>query len=215
MPEYPRGSEWRKWDLHLHTPDGKLSNAYANAGSDSAWDRFIDILESSKVEAFGITDYFGCNAYFRAAEKYKAKYPKSRKVLFPNIELRLSESISANGSQPHLHIVFDNDPETCGQEILQRFCTHLQTQAEGNSNVRLRCTDLNTAAKLSAATVSLDDVLLALKETFGDAKPYMLVFPASNDGLRSTDSNSPRKVQLADRIDKMCNAFFGSASNRD
>ena len=54
-----------------------------------------------------------------------------------------------------------------------------------------------------------------LNETFGIEKQYLLLFPANNDGLRSTDNNSPRKVQLADRIDRVCHAFFGNAANRD
>ncbi len=211
----PEGSLWRRWDLHLHTPDTRLSNAYDGAGSDAAWDKYIDALEASPVQAFGITEYFGSDAYFKLLDKYRAKYPNSNKVFFANIELRLAESISANGGHPHLHVVFDNDQSICGPEILKRFCTNLRTQALDGSDVRLKCIDLDTEAKIQSATVSLDDILSALQETFGAAKPYLLIFPANNDGLRSTESNSPRKVQLADRIDRTCQVFFGNAGNRD
>src|SRR5512133_2639435 len=27
--DFPRGSEWRKWDLHVHTPGTKISDGYA------------------------------------------------------------------------------------------------------------------------------------------------------------------------------------------
>lgn len=63
--------------------------------------------------------------------------------------------------------------------------------------------------------MSLDDLLKALQDTLGDASPYLLGFPAGNNGLRSTDTNSPRKVALADRIDKECHFFFGNQGSRD
>lgn len=215
MTNSPEGSLWRRWDLHLHTPVTRLANAYEGAGTDAAWARYIDALEASPVQAFGITEYFGYEACFELRDRYAKQYPESRKVFFPNIELRLSESISKDGGQPHLHIIFDNDPEICSQDTLKRFCTNLETQAAANSEVRVRCVDLDTPAKIEAATVSLDQILKALNDTFGTAKPYLLVFPANNDGMKSTDSKSPRKVQLADRIDRTCHAFFGNAGNRD
>lgn len=211
----PEGSLWRRWDLHLHTPITRLANGFEGAGTEEAWDRYLEILEASAVQAFGITEYFGCDAFFQAQMRYARKYPNGQKTFFANLELRLSESISKNGAQPHLHIIFDNDPSVCGQETLRRFCTNLETQAADNSEVRLRCIDLETPAKIQAATVSLDQVSDALNATFGTVKPYLLVFPANNDGLRSTDTNSPRKVLLADRIDRTCHAFFGRADNRD
>ena len=28
MKRFPRGSEWRKWDLHIHPPGTKLNDGY-------------------------------------------------------------------------------------------------------------------------------------------------------------------------------------------
>lgn len=63
--------------------------------------------------------------------------------------------------------------------------------------------------------MAFHDVKNALKETFGSAKPYLLVFPANNDGMRSTDNKSPRKVSSSNEFDKACDLFFGNAGNRD
>ena len=30
MVLYPRGSEWRKWDLHIHTPFSYLNNQFGD-----------------------------------------------------------------------------------------------------------------------------------------------------------------------------------------
>lgn len=42
-----RGSEWRKWDLHIHTPGTTKNDHYGN--SDEVWEQYIDALEKSDV----------------------------------------------------------------------------------------------------------------------------------------------------------------------
>lgn len=209
------GSLWIRWDLHIHAPGTKLSNAFGDGEDDEVWNRYIDTLEDSEIRVFGITDYFSCDTYFDLVKRYRERKPDSKKAFFPNIELRLSQSISRDGSHPHIHIIFDNDPVVSSAERLDRFLTNLQTQSINDENARRRCSDLRTEADFQAATVSLDDLLDALKETFGDITPYLLAFPANNDGLRSTDTKSPRKTALADRIDKTSHLFFGNQTNRD
>ena len=210
----PEGSIWRRWDLHIHTPGTKLNNAYGS-DDDATWNRFIDELETSSVQVFGITDYFCCDSYFKLKQRYSEKYPETEKIFFLNVEFRLSESISADGSHPDIHVIFDNDEDNVNQKIIGRFLTNLETQAISDANVKTRCSDLKAKAEFMAATVSLDNLLKALEDTFGDDKLYLIVFPANNNGLRSTDSNSPRKVSLADRIDRTCDVFFGNANNRE
>ena len=208
------GSIWRRWDLHVHAPGTQLNNAYG-AADDAVWNQFIDELESSPVHVFGITDYFCCDTFFELKQRYAEKYPETEKQFFLNVEFRLSESISKDGSHPDIHVIFDNDETVITQDKINRFLTNLETQAIDDASVRLRCSDLTTEAQFMAATVSLDGLTEALKKTFGDEKPYLLVFPANNNGLRSTDSESPRKVSLADRIDRTCDMFFGNAVNRE
>ena len=47
-----RGSEWRKWDLHIHTPGTAKNDQYGN--SDDVWEKYIDALEKS-IEIKNIT----------------------------------------------------------------------------------------------------------------------------------------------------------------
>ena len=59
---FERGSEWRKWDIHIHTPGTAKNDHY---GSDS-WDSYISKLESlSDIDAFGITDYCSLRNYYK------------------------------------------------------------------------------------------------------------------------------------------------------
>jgi len=209
---HPSGSLWRRWDLHLHTPGTKLNNAFGGT-DDSTWNRYIEILKESPVQVFGITDYFSFDAYFEFVDRYSTQDPTSTKTFFPNIEFRLSESISNDGGHPNIHVLFDNDTNVCGKDKLQRFLTDLKTQAIDDTNAKRPCSDLKTTADFESATVTHDDLLSALEETFGDSMPYLLALPANNDGLRSTDTTSPRKVALADRLDRRCHLFFGNEKN--
>ncbi len=206
------GSLWRRWDLHIHTPGTKLSNGYGDP-TDEIWNRYVDELEASPVQVFGITDYFSCDRYFEFIQRFRDRKPDSVKQFFPNLEFRLAESISADDGHADFHIIFDNDPDVCSPEKLTTFLTDLQTQQIDDVNVKPRCIDLQTEADFAAATVSLDSLLEALTRSFGDARPYLLAFPANNNGLRSVDKLSPRKVQLADRLDRSCDLFFGNQGN--
>lgn len=215
LVENSSGSIWRQWDLHLHAPGTKLNNAFGDPSDLSVWNRYLTVLDSSPVAVFGITDYFCCDTFFEVERRYREKYPNAEKAFFPNLELRLSETISKDGKHPHIHVIFDVGEERCDRDKITRFLTNLETQTIDNADAKLRCTDLKSDLDFASATVSLDALKKALSDTFGDARPYLIAFPANNDGLRSTDTSSPRKIALADRIDKACDLFFGTEKNRE
>ncbi len=180
------------------------------------WDEFLDILEASEVHVFGITDYFCCKNYFTAIEKYNARFPNGKKkVFFPNIEFRLSEAIGADGKSPDLHILFDNDLTCCSREHIENFLRKLETHETTSTGSSKFCSDLKTTKDFESATVSLKAVKSALKSVFGDTEPYMLVFPAKNDGMKTVDTGVPRKISIATEIDKTCHAFFGDSACTD
>jgi len=60
--KHVRGSEWRKWDLHVHTPASALNNRY---GGD--WDKYVKALfcqaVSKNIACIGITDDFSIEGY--------------------------------------------------------------------------------------------------------------------------------------------------------
>lgn len=209
------GSVWRRWDLHIHTPFTKLSDAFESDRDNAVWDKYIDALETAAPQAYGITDYFSCETIFTLIDKYKAKYPNSTKILFVNIELRLSDSIDAKNSNPNLHVIFDNDENRCPRSKIERFLGILKTKGDDDSGARIPCSALRTTKDYASASVSFDEVREALEDVFGDTKPYLLAFPAKNDGIRTTDAKSQRKVLISDKLDRNCDLFFGDANSRE
>lgn len=115
---WPRGSEWRKWDLHLHAPGTKLNDQFKINGSD-VWDEYCRRLHDSDVQAFGITDYFSADCYFSTNKEFRKRYPDSGKIFFPNIELRTNYVVNKAAQEVNVHLIFNpRGPYGSGLAIL-------------------------------------------------------------------------------------------------
>ena len=44
MLNYERGSEWRRWDLHIHTPGTLKNDQYEGKTIEEKWDNFYDTI---------------------------------------------------------------------------------------------------------------------------------------------------------------------------
>jgi hypothetical protein len=211
MRLYPRGAEWRKWDLHVHAPGSKLGDGY---GAPAPWDQYCEIIETSDVAVIGVTDYFSLDAYFDLLAEHKSRYPDSEKVFFANLELRLNETVNTAQELVHVHLLFR--PGVDGEAIsglLARLPVQ-ETEATGRSR---NCAELKTQQDYASATVTREGIAEAIRAVFGDevhaAEHVLVLVPANNDGIRAGDSQ--RKRQIADEIEKGADALFGTAPNRE
>ena len=119
MKEFPKGSEWRKWDLHVHTPESVLNNQF---GTD--WDNYVKQLFktaiSKNIKAISITDYFTIEGYKKLKTEYLDKEEKLKELftdeeiekikkilILPNIEFRIDTFIE--GSKINFHVLFSNE----------------------------------------------------------------------------------------------------------
>lgn len=155
-----RGSVWRKWDFHVHTPYSILNNGYGfnpyKPNTDEQFDNFVKTLFEKAVEneiaAIGITDYFSVEGYKRIRENYLSNDSKmaelfpdedARKkiksiLVFPNIELRLDTFVGENSHSVNYHVLFHNtisvsDIESC-------FLNQLKLEYDGDGTLPL-CRD--------------------------------------------------------------------------
>lgn len=213
MKEYElakNGSSWAKWDIHVHTPGTKLSDAYTTTDETDVWEHYIDTLYKSDVKVFGITDYFSIDNYGKTLKLFKTKYPDSDKVFFPNLEFRLDVSVNKSAEEVNIHIVFDN--EMTITEI-RRFLSHLPTNIALNGT-NISCDQLINSQQINTASVKFDDILKTLKDVFGKRLCYIIGAAANNQGLRP-DNNSARKMNVSDNIERECDFLFGGAQNKD
>lgn len=105
-----KGSNWRKWDLHIHSPASILHEKFEGESTEEKWAKYINKIESmNDVAVLGITDYLSLDGY---RELYKLKSDgklSNIELLLPNIELRiLPETDKSKGI--NLHLIFS--PET-------------------------------------------------------------------------------------------------------
>lgn len=208
MARFKRGSEWRKWDLHLHPPGTKLSDGYDTDDVGA----FCDVLEASDVAVFGITDYFSFDGYFNVRDEFKRRHPESSKLLLPNLEVRLVEALNKSIEQVDAHLIFR--PEVGDHKLLE-VLSHLKTQIT-DDGLPVRCSALKKS-QFQQATVSRSDIAAALAEVFGkDWGPdkVIIVVPANGNGIRALPG-AQRKAALADEVDKFANAIFGSSSSSE
>ena len=203
-----KGSIWRKWDLHLHTPNTKLSDHFEKIGEEEIWKTYCDKIESSDVASFGITDYFSCENYFTFLKEFKKHYPESKKIFFPNIEFRLDIAVNQQAEEINIHIIFSNE---LTKNQIDDFLTLLKTNHTNVGGTKISCKNLQPDQFVSAS-INHNSLISCLKENFGNEKPYLILAAANNAGLRPI-SNSPRKLAITDEIDKICDAFFGGRQN--
>ena len=90
-----RGSEWRKWDLHVHTP-ASLCSEYGG-DNDEIWEQFIQRIENlpSDIKVLGINDYLFLDGYEKVLKYKKDGRIPNIELLLPVIEFRLKEFVGS------------------------------------------------------------------------------------------------------------------------
>lgn len=122
---YIKGSEWRKWDLHVHTPNSMV-NYYTGTSPEEKWEKFITDLEALPPEfkVLGINDYLFIDGYEKVLEYKKNGRLKNIDSIFPVIEFRIKK-FGGNKvfKRVNFHIIFSN---TLSVEIIkQQFLNQL------------------------------------------------------------------------------------------
>ncbi|MBI2712597.1 MAG: DNA repair protein [Bdellovibrio sp.] len=122
-----RGSKWRIWDLHVHTPESH--ETHYGGEKEQAWTKFLADLEAlpQQFKVIGINDYLFIDGYKRLlAEKEKGRL-KNIDLFLPVIELRLRQFTGhAHLSKINYHILFSDSVKP--NEIEDYFIKHLKIE---------------------------------------------------------------------------------------
>ncbi len=123
-----RGSEWRRWELHLHTPGTKKEDQYTGENEAEKWDNFYSTVSDfvgdgtdpmKAICAIAVTDYLSTDNYFKVCRDQRL--PECVQLVFPNVELRISPV--AAESPINIHCLFA--PEIAA-ELEDRFFSRLE-----------------------------------------------------------------------------------------
>ncbi len=135
-----RGSEWRKWDLQVHTPFSYLNNQFGDDFDNYVKKLFKKAMEK-EIAVIGITDYFCIDGYKKIKTEYLVNEEKLKELfsdeeiekiknitLFPNIEFRLDTLVG--GNRVNFHVVFSDSVRI--EDIEDNFLHELDFVYEGN-----------------------------------------------------------------------------------
>lgn len=127
-----RGSEWNKWDLHVHTPLSIVQNY--GGDNDDIWEKFILDLERlpKEIKVLGINDYFFIDGYKKVLDYKNEGRLKNINLILPVIELRLSHFVGHEKLKKlNYHVIFADESKLTPDIIESQFLAQLY------SNVKL------------------------------------------------------------------------------
>ncbi|MCI1494646.1 MAG: DNA repair ATPase [Lactobacillus crispatus] len=163
-----RGSEWLKWDLHIHSPFTWLNNTYPHNSKglveDHEIDQFINKVTNSGLSVIGLTNYFKFDS--RDFE-LKKRLEKSGIRTFLNLEVRLS-NINKENQMIDYHIIFDNQ---LNDNVIKNFLASSKAQI-GNSEKAFNQLTIDDIE--NSASISLDKLLDKLREEGSGLKGHYI-----------------------------------------
>ena len=118
---FTKGSEWRKWDLHVHTKETRKNDQFQSKTFDEFCVALFQKALENRIAAIGITDYFNIDNYKKIKEfvnsiessthfTHKKKKQIKRIFILPNVELRMSP-VTDSGRLVNVHCLFNPDYE--------------------------------------------------------------------------------------------------------
>ncbi|BDD93766.1 DNA repair ATPase [Pandoraea sp. NE5] len=216
-----RGSEWHRWEPHIHGPGTVLNNQF---GGGDPWDSYLTALESCSpvIEALAVTDYYTTDTYEEVVRRKAADRLPNVKFLFPNVELRLD--IAAKKGFVNVHLLVNPTDPTHVEEI-KRFLSRLQFNAFDD---RFDCTkaDLIRLGKASDSAIKDDRSALiegttqfkvnfdSLRKAFKEsawANNNILIAIAGGEGDGTSGVRQAADKTIRQELEKFAHVIFASS----
>ncbi|NWK50190.1 hypothetical protein HYG90_13980 [Acinetobacter sp. SwsAc7] len=159
-----RGSEWARWDLHVHTKGTAKNDQFGNISFDEYCIELFKRAVEKDIRVIGITDYFSIDNFKKVINFQKEIYSRtefnteeksliSKIFILPNIELRTTPSTN-EGSAINFHLIID---PLAIDEYEQRFTDHLTFTVSGTEKYKLSRYDLAKLGRKVSPNVALEE----------------------------------------------------------
>jgi hypothetical protein len=218
-----RGSEWHRWEPHVHALGTVREDRYPASG----WDAYLAALETASppLAAIGITDYCVSRSYENVKSERENGRLRNCSLLFPNIELRLNTG-TVKGHFVNIHLlVSPNDPNHIlelnrflGQLVFSAFsdkfvCTPADLIRLGR---RADPSNIDDEAALrhgcTQFKVSLDNLIQAHRGMAWAAENIVIAVAGGADG--TSGLKDAADATLREEIEKAAQAIFASSLNQ-
>ena len=132
-----KGSEWRKWDLQVHTPVSIIQRY--GEDDEEVWEKFISDLENlpEEFKVIGINDYLFLDGYEKVLEYKKNGQLKNIDLILPVLEFRIEKFSGVDFGKLkriNLHVIFSDelDIETIKSQFLNGLEQSYKLEKDGN-----------------------------------------------------------------------------------
>jgi ABC-type lipoprotein export system ATPase subunit len=111
------GSQWKRWDLHIHSPESILNMQFdfdhsedRNNYGGNIWDKYIDKIEANdnNISVIAITDYCSIDGYEKVLEYKSAGRLENFDLILANVEFR-TLPVTERNNAINIHCIFSND----------------------------------------------------------------------------------------------------------
>ena len=218
---FSRGSEWHRWEPHIHAPGTIFNNKF---GAGDPWGAYLTTLENAmpKIEAIAVTDYYVTDTYEEFLKHRAAGRLPHVMLLFPNIELRLDVAAKSGFVNIHL-LISPEDPDHLSEvaRILKRLQFHAfddRFDCTREELIKLgkradpAITDDGEALRHGATQFKVNfDQLRKVIEESDWAKKNILIAVAGGTGDGTSGVRQAADATVRQEIEKFAHIIFSSS----
>ncbi|WP_145574859.1 TrlF family AAA-like ATPase [Yersinia mollaretii] len=192
-----KGSEWNKWDLHIHSPMTWMAKTYEGPEDIS---NFVRKLGESEIKLIGLTNYF----FFAENEIEIVRNEIVKQGLditvLPNVELRISQP-NKKGEWINIHLIFSEKVST---EKINEALSSLPITTKSAAGKTVFCTEKSLEQHkkiIDNITVDYEKLLAHMSSQFKlYSEMIIAVCPNGYGGYRQ--GTEGRSQEIAEEFDK-------------
>lgn len=180
---FPKVSQWRKWDLHVHSP---ISHNFKGD-----WNQFIIQLGNADCDVIGINDYFSVAGYKELMRRlgdtgagaegnkpYRESLEKLKlKTLLPVVECRMSNVVlhkKESGPSINFHLIFSPEVDIADIE------TFIRGLKMNGKSIGSNYTD--SKFLFEQVSIHFDEVCQSLRDDSNFADKFLIWIPYDEYG---------------------------------